>query len=860
MNESYVVEAIIRAIDDGFTKNMKRNEDSLNSFENKSGRMSTRVQNDFMAIGGALTIGVTRPIVGMFKESIASGTEFDAQMKMTQSVLGATTKEMKRLEDQSLKLGAKGLFNASEIGSIQEELASAGFTVEDILDSSQSAANIATLSASKDTGTAAKNLGVALNSFQLSAKESERIADVYVASTASTAAGVEDMGEAINYSAATAYNSGQTFEETAAAIGILADNGQYGSRAGTTLKNMLTRLANPSSKASDALEAMGVVAYDAAGNMKPLNEIIGQLEKAQKKLTSEEMTRYVSQAFGAQAAGGVLSLIGEGQKRLLEVTKEMENAGGVAQEKADTVSEGTAASLKELQNSLYTAQINMLKAIEPVLVPILKFLTLALNTFSGMDEGAQRVVAGLLLVVAGVGPVIGAFFGIWRIMSAINGLATFAGLAKGASGAAKIIGAVGTASSAVTTASSGAAMTGAVTGSGGIAGLLALIPVWGWIALAITAAAATFLYFYKNSEGFKGWVDGIWFNIKQGFTSGGEWLGTFFTNLIPNMLRGINTGKELLNTTMLGIWDLVTFKNSDVGTVGATFGSILTNIKEQYDGLKAHIQENKMTLFDSLGGLGTSVTELFDVVGQVSTIIIDDTLAKLNETLGPTMEVLNGYFGGLGESAKQYAGAAGASVKQFTGDTFGGIGAWFTTLGSNIEGVMIGMLNSAGMYIDDFLNLGTNIVKGLSNGITGGAVWAIDGITSLIDGIKNTLINKFDIHSPSRYMEDFIGTNLILGLVNGIKGQESLATDSMQNIANNLENVDFKSNLPKLPILDNELTGKYDAYVKSDVSANVNGRQPAYINLNLGGSEYKTFVDDITRTQDSQTNLQSAYY
>lgn len=82
----------------------------------------------------------------------------------------------------------------------------------------------------------------------------------------------------------------------------------------------------------------------------------------------------------------------------------------------------------------------------------------------------------------------------------------------------------------------------------------------------------------------------------------------------------------------------------------------------------------------------------------------------------------------------------------------------------------------------DLREIGINIIAGLIGGITSKATELYSKARDIANSVKNTFKNLFDINSPSRFMEKFIGVNMMDGWIKGIVGMKSAilrATTSM---------------------------------------------------------------------------------
>src|SRR5690606_21980820 len=139
-----------------------------------------------------------------------------------------------------------------------------------------------------ELGIAADITSNILSGFGLNAKETTKVADVLTKTFTSSNTTMESLGETMKYVAPVARAAGFSLEETAAAAGILGDAGLQGSQAGTALRTVFLRLASAPKPVAEALDKLGVSVVDSTGKMKPLHQIIGELEKATEGMTEAQ--------------------------------------------------------------------------------------------------------------------------------------------------------------------------------------------------------------------------------------------------------------------------------------------------------------------------------------------------------------------------------------------------------------------------------------------------------------------------------------------------------------------------------------------------------------------------------------------
>lgn len=417
--------------------------DSLADYGNRLEKMS----GSLSGIGNALTLGVTTPILGIGVAAVKSGNDFEAQMSRVSAIAEAYGKDLEKLRQQAIDLGADTSFSATEAAEAMENLASAGFKTDEIMDAMPGMLDLAA-SSGEGLASSADIAASTLRGFQLEAAQAGHVADVLAKNAADTNAAIMDTGYAMKYIAPVAQSAGWSLEEVTAAIGVLADAGIKGEQAGTTLRGALVRLMKPTDDMLGAMESLGVTFYDAQGKMKPLSTIIDELQKATKKLTDEQRDQKIATIFGTNALSGMKVLLASSKTELDTLTKGLENADGAAKRMADTMLDNTKGSIEEMNGSLETAGITIQKQLAPWITKGAKSVTDLANRFSELDEGTQGAILGVAgiaaasgLAVKGLSAVTG---GVGKLVKGTGGLIKDLGKISAAKNTAKAIGEIGT--------------------------------------------------------------------------------------------------------------------------------------------------------------------------------------------------------------------------------------------------------------------------------------------------------------------------------------------------------------------------------------------------------------------------------
>lgn len=402
---------------------------ALASVQKGIGKIGSSMRNlgSRMAAIGA---GIGLP-VGLAVRQFAA---FDDAIRATAAVSQASGAELQRLNDKARELGATTSFTAIEVANLMTELGRAGFKPDEI-----NAMTGAVLDLARATGTdAALSAGImaaTLRQFGLGAGEATRAADVLTKAANSTFNTVESLGESLKYAGPVAKSLGMSLEDTVAILGVLGNVGIQGSEAGTALR----RLSVISSASGKKLqELFNVTNTDAAGNLKPLVQILDEINTATANMPVAERTKRMAEAFGllgitsanvlSSTAGGVTALARDLQNAegtAAKAAKEMDAGLGGAMRIALSAIEGTALAIGD---ALAPSLISLVRTIEGVSTGLTTFVKAnqemilqaakGVAIFTGVGVALIGVGASLQIVSTALGG-FGAAFGAVTTMAAL---------------------------------------------------------------------------------------------------------------------------------------------------------------------------------------------------------------------------------------------------------------------------------------------------------------------------------------------------------------------------------------------------------------------------------------------------------
>ncbi|MBE0426364.1 MAG: phage tail tape measure protein [Nitrospirae bacterium] len=361
------------------------------------------------AMGAALTASLAVPV--------KFAADFERAMSKVHALTGATEEEFKKLSDTAKDLGRTTKFTAEEAAEGMSFLAMAGFKTNEIISAMPSVLQLAA-AANLDLGTAADITSNILTGYGMRVEELNRANDVLVKAFTSANTNLVELGQAMKYVGPIAKSAGVEFEETSAAIGMMAMGGIKATMAGTSLRKIITSLIKPVGDGKKKLEEFGITVTDQEGRFVGLSNIIAQFEKAFENVGGEaERTAIIMSIFGDRAGPAMAAMLAEGSGALEEFTQKLKDSQGIA----ETISErmlkdlwGGVTILKSALSGLLisfgepflSALSKAAKSIASVVTKITEFKE-ALGPAGTVVLGIVGGLGVLLLVVGGLSVALG---------------------------------------------------------------------------------------------------------------------------------------------------------------------------------------------------------------------------------------------------------------------------------------------------------------------------------------------------------------------------------------------------------------------------------------------------------------------
>ena len=592
---------------------------------------------------GQKLLPVTAGVTALGTIAVKTGADFDAAMSKVAAVSGATGSEMDALREKAREMGSKTKFSASEAADAMNYMAMAGWKTNDMLSGIEGIMNLAAASG-EDLASTSDIVTDALTAFGLSASDSGHFADILAAASSNANTNVSMMGETFKYAAPVLGSLGYSAEDSAIAIGLMANAGIKSSQAGTALRSAITNLAKPTDTVASAMEQYGISLTDSSGKMYSLRELMEQLRQKLGGLSEAEQAQAAASLFGKEAMSGMLAIINGSPADFEKLSNAIDTCSdtvdgynGTTEKMAAVMQDNLAGQVTILKSQLEELAISFSDILMPTIRSIVSRIQDLVDKLNQLDPRTKETIAKIALVAAALGP-----------MLVVLG---------------KTISSVGTVFSAVSKLpalfSAVQSGIGAVTGALGVS----LGPLLAIIA-AVAALVAAFVHLWKTNDEFKSNIIAIWEQIKSTFTG--------LTQGITDRLNALGFDFESFTDVLKAAWDGL------CNLLAPIFEGVFQNISNIFSEFTGVL----LGLLDVLIGLFTGDWEqCWNGIKGIFTSIwnfIVNTFRNIMNTLKGIADVVLGWFGTSWNEVW-------TSIKTFFVDTWNSIASFFTGIVTGIR-------------------------------------------------------------------------------------------------------------------------------------------------------------------------------
>lgn len=344
----------------------------------------------------------TSKMAGLAKSSVSVGMSFEASMSQVAATMGKSTDEIESLTRVAKEMGSSTKFSATQAADALNYLALAGYDADKAAEVLPSVLNLAA-AGGMDLAYASDLVTDAMASLNIEANKNnvDDFGNKLAMAASKANANVSQLGEAILTVGGTAANLKNGTTELTTALGLLANVGLKGAEGGTHLRNIILSLQSPTDDAAKLIQQLGLQVYDAQGNMRGLDEILGDLNTRMVGMTQGQKDSIINRLFNKTDLAAVNGLLAAQGEQWDALAAQIDAAGGAMEQMAETQQDNLQGVMTSMSSAFEGLQLAVYERLEPALtdagswgVECIRSLTDALS--NGGPEAMLSAAGGIL--------------------------------------------------------------------------------------------------------------------------------------------------------------------------------------------------------------------------------------------------------------------------------------------------------------------------------------------------------------------------------------------------------------------------------------------------------------------------------
>lgn len=349
-------------------------------FKSLAGAVGSTIVKLAALTGSVVAVGAE------LKKVVAVGASFQQGMAKVAAISGATGEDLQKLTKKAEELGRTTQKSSTEVSDAFKYMAQAGWKTEEMLQGVDSIIKLS-IASGEELASVSDIVTDALTGFGLQAQDTARFADVLAKTASNSNTNIYEMGESFKYVASTAGALGYSVEDTALAIGLLANNGIKGSMAGTALRTTFTRLSSASGEAKSVLDGWNISLTNADGSMKPLSETLTALRDNFSTLSQEQQVNTAKLLVGTEAMGGFLALMNSSDETVNSFSEALANANGEVERQTEIMGNTVQGAFERYKSALEGIRIAIFNELSPALASGLQSMEQFINGLTSSIKG-----------------------------------------------------------------------------------------------------------------------------------------------------------------------------------------------------------------------------------------------------------------------------------------------------------------------------------------------------------------------------------------------------------------------------------------------------------------------------------------
>ena len=769
---------------------------------------------------------------------------FDSAMSQVSAVSGATGKDFEALRNKAIEMGGKTKFSASEAAEAMNYMAMAGWKTGDMLEGIDGIMNLAAASG-ENLGTTSDIVTDALTAFGLSASDSGHFADILAAASSNANTNVSMMGESFKYVAPVAGAMGYSAEDVSIALGLMANAGIKASQSGTSLRTLMTNMASPTDNMAIAMDKLGISLTDSEGNMYSFREMMDNLRSGfdglhpEVELSEEQMAdldaqlatlaeqyesgaisqdeyessvsaltesvygtaqaekaKYAAMLAGKEGMSGLLAIVSASEEDYNKLTSAIDNCEGATKKMSDIMQDNLTGDITALGSQLGTLALSIVDLFTPALRDIVAHVQDFVSWLTNLDDGTKTMIGTIVLVVAGLSPVLVTggkiISGIGKIVGAVGNVITI--VPKIAGVVSSVVGFItGTVIPFIGTIVSGIGTV--ISTIGAVVSAIGIVPIA--IAALVAGVIGGIVLLWNKCDWFREGVIAIWEAIKSAAIAVWNAIKDFMVNLWEGIVQAAETIFNGLASFFSACWEGMKNVFITVWTAISTFFStIWEGIKNVVTVIVGAIQifitNAWNTIKTVITTILTAIQTVFSTVWNAIKTVVTTVITAIRNFITTAWNAIKSTISNVLNAIKNTVSTIWNAIKSTITTVLNGIKSTISTVWNAIKTVITNVMNAIKTTITTVMNAIKATISNVWNGIKSVVTSVINAIKSIITNVFNAI--KTTITNVLNAIKNTVSTiwnaikNTINTVLNGIKSTISTVWNAIKSTVSTVMN------------------------------------------------------------------------
>lgn len=760
---------------DEATEVIERIKESFGELEHQTEHVTHAAKSSFADFGKGLAIfAAGTAIVGGAFELAEQGDKFIGAIEQAGAAANASAEEMEHLREAALGVALKGTgVSASDAAEALRELVQEGFNANDAAKALGPTLTLVGIGFGQISRAQAAGLvNDTLREFRLGAEQAGPLVDKLALAMRQFGIRASELEPALRGVATGASLTGASLDDTLIAFGLTKSVLPSVEQASRSLNLAFNQLASDHTRKE--LAAIGVQVSDSSGRMRPLIEILSDLNSKTANMSEAQREHALASIFSARAGGGLIAImqslsngirdssgnIVTGTAAIEEMRRQMAGAAGTAGEMKerllDTFEGQKKGLIASVQTFLQLVGEPFTEAFKPIL-SVMRRAFMAVNSFiAAIPEPVKNFLAKVVLAVGSIIALVGA------VIAAKAGIALLlVGL--------KILG---------------------ITLGGIVATLLPAIAIFAVLAVVVAGFS---IAFKRDIGGIRTFFENTWERIKLLFQGLAQLFqeGGFSGAVMDELNKAENAG---IKQFAIRVFQIVFRIKRFFEGLAEGFGAAIERAKPVFEAFAGALRELGAAFglvgnagADALAGIGSDKyaragATIGEVLAQIVTVIVDG--------LTIVIRVVTGIINGVREAFDFLR-----PVFDFVGEAIGFVAEEFRGLISDVTGVNDQAREGGSVWrtVGEVIGWVAGIIGGVLAGAIGVVALALRTVIVIVRAVIQAFVwlGEFIGETAAKIYLFFTETipRVFKTVVNAVKSFFQPIVDFIVGIVDSIENV-----------------------------------------------------------------------